>query len=52
MIRIPAGKDPDEYIRTDADGWRRAVGDAQELLPYFMAQAAADNPGPPALRAR
>ena len=25
VIRIPAGKDPDEYIRTDPDGWRAAV---------------------------
>jgi DNA primase len=42
VIRIPAGKDPDEYIRTDPDGWRRAVDDAQELLPYFMARAASE----------
>jgi DNA primase len=42
VIRIPAGKDPDEYIRTDPEGWRRAVADAEELLPYFMASAAAE----------
>lgn len=42
VIRIPVGKDPDELIRTDPDGWRRAVDDAQELLPYFMARSAAD----------
>lgn len=40
VIRIPAGKDPDEFIRTDPEGWRRAVNDAAELLPYFMQQAA------------
>ncbi|MGH2446844.1 MAG: DNA primase [Candidatus Limnocylindria bacterium] len=39
VIRIPAGKDPDELIRTDPDGWRRAVADAQELLPYFIDSA-------------
>jgi DNA primase len=42
VIRIPAGKDPDELIRTDPDGWRAAVADAEELLPYFMQRAAAE----------
>ena len=42
VIRIPAGKDPDELIRTDPDGWRQAVTDAAELLPYFMQRAAAE----------
>ncbi|MCV0404016.1 MAG: DNA primase [Chloroflexi bacterium] len=42
VIRIPAGKDPDEFIRTDPDGWRRAVADAAELLPYFLQRAAAE----------
>lgn len=42
VIRIPTGKDPDELIRTDPDGWRRAVADAAELLPYFMQRAAAE----------
>jgi DNA primase len=40
VIRVPAGKDPDEAIRTDPEGWRRAVADAQELLPYVMQRAA------------
>jgi DNA primase len=42
VIRIPAGKDPDELIQTDPDGWRRAVAEAEELLPYFMARAASE----------
>ena len=42
VIRIPAGKDPDEFIKTDPDGWRTAVADATELLPYFMQRAAGD----------
>jgi len=42
VIRIPAGKDPDELIRTDPDGWRTAVTDATELLPYFMQRAASE----------
>ena len=42
VIRIPAGKDPDELIRTDPDGWRAAVAEAEELLPYFMQRAASE----------
>jgi DNA primase len=42
VIRIPAGKDPDEYIRTDPDGWKAAVASAEELLPYFMERAATE----------
>jgi DNA primase catalytic core len=42
VIRIPAGKDPDELIRTDPEGWRQAVADAAELLPYFMQRAAGE----------
>jgi DNA primase len=42
VIRIPAGKDPDELIRTDPDGWRTAVEEAEELLPYFMQRAASE----------
>ena len=42
VIRIPAGKDPDELIRTDPDGWRTAVADAEELLPYFMQRSASE----------
>jgi DNA primase len=42
VIRIPAGKDPDEFIRTDPDGWRTAVEEAEELLPYFMQRAAGE----------
>jgi DNA primase len=40
VIRIPAGKDPDEMIRTDPSGWRAAVDAREELLPYFMRRAA------------
>jgi DNA primase len=42
VIRVPAGKDPDELIRTDPDGWRASVAEAEELLPYFMARAATE----------
>ncbi|MEP6681159.1 MAG: DNA primase [Chloroflexota bacterium] len=41
VIRIPAGKDPDELIRTDPAAWRSAVGDAKPVMEYFIERAAA-----------
>jgi DNA primase len=42
VVRIPAGKDPDELIRTDPDGWRKAVVEAKPVVEYFMDRVAAD----------
>ena len=42
VIRIPAGKDPDELIRTDPDAWRRAIADAKPVIEYFIDRAAAE----------
>ena len=42
VIRIPAGKDPDELIRTDPDAWSAAVRDAKPVIEYFIDRAAAD----------
>jgi len=36
VVRIPAGKDPDELIRTDPDAWRAAVADAKPVIDYFI----------------
>ena len=41
VVRIPAGKDPDELIRTDPDAWRTAVKEAPAVLDYFMDRAVA-----------
>jgi DNA primase len=41
VIRIPAGKDPDELIRTDPDAWRAAVEAAKPVVEYFMERTAA-----------
>ena len=41
VVRIPAGKDPDELIRTDPAAWRAAVADAPPVLDYFMDRAVA-----------
>jgi DNA primase len=42
VVRVPSGKDPDEFIRTDPEGWRQAIDEARELIPYFMERAAAE----------
>ncbi len=42
VIRIPAGKDPDELIRTDPDAWRAAVQEAKPVIEYFIDRASAD----------
>jgi DNA primase len=41
VIRIPAGKDPDELLRADPEGWRRAVAEARPVIEYFIERAAA-----------
>lgn len=41
VIRIPAGKDPDELLRADPEGWRQAVTDAKPVIEYFIERAAA-----------
>ena len=33
---LPAGRDPDELIRTDAGEWERLVAEAQPLLDFLM----------------
>jgi DNA primase len=42
VVRIPAGKDPDELIRTDPDAWRRAVAEAKPVIEYFIDRTAAE----------
>jgi len=42
VVRIPAGKDPDELIRTDPDAWRAAVADAKPVIDYFIDRSVAE----------
>lgn len=42
VVRIPAGKDPDELIRNDPDAWRTAVADAKPVIEYFMERTASE----------
>ena len=41
VIRIPAGKDPDELVRSDPEGWRQAVAGRTELMEYWIQQTVA-----------
>lgn len=42
VVRILAGKDPDELIRTDPDAWRRAVVEAKPVIEYFIDRTASE----------
>ena len=42
VVRIPAGKDPDELIRTDPDAWRTAVAEAKPVIEYFIDRTASE----------
>ena len=42
VVRLPAGEDPDEYVRRDATGWQRAVDQAQPLIDYLIEAQTAD----------
>jgi DNA primase len=36
VVRLPAGEDPDEFVRRDPAGWQRAIADAQPLMDFFF----------------
>ncbi|HEX6140608.1 MAG TPA: DNA primase [Candidatus Limnocylindria bacterium] len=42
VVRIPAGKDPDELIRTDPQAWKTAVAEAKPVIEYFIDRTAAE----------
>ena len=42
VIRIPAGKDPDELLRSGPEAWQAAVDTAQPVIEYFMERTAAE----------
>lgn len=42
VVRIPAGKDPDELIRSDPEAWRQAVATAKPVIEYFMDRVASE----------
>ena len=42
VVRIPAGKDPDELIRSDPAAWQKAVAEAKPVIEYFIDRTAAE----------
>ena len=36
VVRLPPHEDPDELVRRDPDGWRRAVAEAQPLIDFLI----------------
>jgi DNA primase len=48
IVRLPAGVDPDEFVRRDPAGWQRAVAEAAPLVDHLfevqMADLALDTP--------
>jgi DNA primase len=42
VVRIPAGKDPDELIRNDPEAWGKAVAEAKPVIEYFMERTASE----------
>jgi DNA primase len=43
LVRIPAGKDPDELIKTDPNAWRAAVARARDVVSFEIDRLAADH---------
>ena len=42
VVRIPAGKDPDELIRSDPAAWEKAVAEAKPVIEYFIDRTAGE----------
>ena len=42
VVRLPAHEDPDEFVRRDTEGWRRAVEQAQPLIDFLIEAQTAD----------
>jgi len=36
VIEVPNGKDPDDCIKNDIDGWKKAVGEAKHMMGYYI----------------
>jgi DNA primase len=36
VVRLPDGKDPDEVMRDDAEGWRKATSEPQPIVEYLI----------------
>ena len=36
IVRLPEGKDPDELMRDDPDGWRKVTAEPQPIVEYLI----------------
>ena len=41
VVVLPEGKDPDDFVRADPDGWRALIEDARPVLEFRLEVAAA-----------
>lgn len=44
IVRLPEGKDPDELIRRDPDGWRQAIAEPVPLLEFYVDAVIGETP--------
>ncbi|MCX6792626.1 MAG: DNA primase [Candidatus Falkowbacteria bacterium] len=42
-VSLPAGKDPDECIRKDLDGWKNSLSSAEPVMQYYLKEVLAAN---------
>jgi DNA primase len=42
VARLPAGEDPDEFVRRDPAGWQRAIEEADPLIDFLLDAQTAD----------
>ncbi len=42
VITLPEGKDPDECIRKNPEGWQEAITSAQPIMEYYVAETIKD----------
>jgi DNA primase len=52
VVLLPQGKDPDEYIRADPEGWPAALEASVPLVEYFLTQVLSTVEDSPTARAR
>ena len=38
VVKLPAGKDPDECIRADREGWEKAIREAKPMMEHYFAK--------------
>ncbi len=39
VVTLPTGKDPDECIRNDFDGWKASITNAKPVIQYYLDEA-------------